>query len=647
MSTIQGNNGFPGVFEIDYLRLYKRNSALENISNEYSVTTGWNNQNERPRFVGDFNGDGKDDIIGFGFTGTKVSLSSSNSLQTSFLNTQWVQTEYTVEQGWNNQNERPRMLADINGDKKIDIVGFGFNGTKVSLSNSTSTIASTTNSQWVLTEFTREQGWADQNVRPRFLTDINGDGKADILGFGNTNTLISLSTSTNLIASFTPLQVIQAQYTVEQGWINQNERPRLYGDVNGDGKSDIVGFGTTWTKVSISTSGATIASFTPAQSVLANFTKEQGWSDQNLRPRFLADVNGDGKDDIVGFGFDGVFVSISTSVGNVASFATPVKVLYYFSVENGFANNLSHPRYLKDVNNDGKADIIGFNNDVIQVSISNCVNNSAVFSEYVNSIDDFTIQNGYANNNTHARCFGDITGDGTLDIIGFGQNSTSIYKNYCSVNNLPFDVTSSTINKSNDWDVQGIDSKDVAYKFYVPESTIINLTLCQQVNFEARIELFRENGTSTGYYSETIPLCSSSTINPCLSNIPVTPGYYFVVIDSKSVQGNFKLSVNENIQSLRTTNDLESIQNKSCVIASPNKKPTISPNPVTGNFKVLFPDSINEYEIYSLDGELRLQVKSLNTEEIDISASTLNSGLYIIKASNNNYIYQEKFIVIK
>ncbi|HAX77912.1 MAG TPA: hypothetical protein DCY88_19240, partial [Cyanobacteria bacterium UBA11372] len=57
--------------------------------------------------------------------------------------------------------------------------------------------------------------------------------------------------------------------------------------------------------------------FAPVTVGLAdNFTKNDGgWITQNDYPRQLADVNGDGRDDIVGFGFDAVFVSLANSDG--------------------------------------------------------------------------------------------------------------------------------------------------------------------------------------------------------------------------------------------------------------------------------------------------------------------------------------------
>jgi hypothetical protein len=40
-----------------------------------------------------------------------------------------------------------------------------------------------------------------------------------------------------------------------------------------------------------------------------------GWSSQNLYPRKLADINNDGNADIVGFGSDGVYVSLANGTG--------------------------------------------------------------------------------------------------------------------------------------------------------------------------------------------------------------------------------------------------------------------------------------------------------------------------------------------
>ena len=52
-----------------------------------------------------------------------------------------------------------------------------------------------------------------------------------------------------------------------------------------------------------------------------------GWASQDVFPRALADVNGDGKADIVGFGTAGMYVSLATGGGN---FAAPILALPIF-----------------------------------------------------------------------------------------------------------------------------------------------------------------------------------------------------------------------------------------------------------------------------------------------------------------------------
>ena len=82
-----------------------------------------------------------------------------------------------------------------------------------------------------------------------------------------------------------------------------------------------------------------------------------GWSSDDLYPRELADVNGDGMADIVGFGHAGVFVSLATGNGH---FAAPTFELAAFGpAAGGWSSHDLYPRELADVNGDGMADIVG------------------------------------------------------------------------------------------------------------------------------------------------------------------------------------------------------------------------------------------------------------------------------------------------
>jgi hypothetical protein len=80
-------------------------------------------------------------------------------------------------------------------------------------------------------------------------------------------------------------------------------------DVTGDGRADIVGFGNAGVYVSLARADG---SYGPVTRVVDNYGYDAGGWRVEMHPRFLADTNGDGKADIVGFGNAGVYVSLFT-----------------------------------------------------------------------------------------------------------------------------------------------------------------------------------------------------------------------------------------------------------------------------------------------------------------------------------------------
>src|SRR6185437_14277759 len=152
-------------------------------------------------------------------------------------------------------------------------------------------------------------------------------------------------------------QLVLAGFNPAQGW--DVERPRIMGDLNGDRRADIIGFGNdgVWTALSNGNGGFAAAGF-----ILADLGYNQGWRIES-HPRLAADVTGDGKADIVAFGNDGVWVSVAGASGAKL-------VLQAFNYNTGWRVPL-HPRYLADLNGDSKADIIGFGDDGVWTALSN------------------------------------------------------------------------------------------------------------------------------------------------------------------------------------------------------------------------------------------------------------------------------------
>jgi hypothetical protein len=83
--------------------------------------------------------------------------------------------------GWINNNIFPRFVEDITGDNRADIVGFASNGVWTSISDGTGTFQTP---ELIVGDFgTNAGGWTNNDLYPRFVEDITGDGRADIVGF--------------------------------------------------------------------------------------------------------------------------------------------------------------------------------------------------------------------------------------------------------------------------------------------------------------------------------------------------------------------------------------------------------------------------------------------------------------------------------
>ena len=130
----------------------------------------------------------------------------------------------------------PRMLADVNGDKKDDLVGFGYNGVWVALSTGTGFAPM---SMWTTNFNYSQEGWRIEK-HPRMTGDMNGDGKEDLVGFGYNGVWVALSDG---VDGFDPIYMATTNFNYSgEGW-RVEMHPRMAGDVNKDGKADLIGFG--------------------------------------------------------------------------------------------------------------------------------------------------------------------------------------------------------------------------------------------------------------------------------------------------------------------------------------------------------------------------------------------------------------------
>ena len=313
----------------------------------FEANAGWRAA-DHPQFVADLTGDGGADILGFGDDGVWVALSNGDG---TFQPAQFVLNELGFNQGWS--ADYPRFLADLTGDGRPDIVGFGMDGIWVALGSGDGTFQP---AALVSGDLAFNTGWRVGN-HPQFVADLTGDGGADILGFGDDGVWVALS---NGDGTFQPAQFVLNELGFNQGW--SADYPRFLADLTGDGRPDIVGFGMDGIWVALGSGDGT---FQPAALVSGDLAFNTGWRVGN-HPQFVADLTGDGGADILGFGDDGVWVALSNGDG---TFRPAQFVLANFGWNSGWRGD-DHPRILADVTGDGRPDIVGFGDDGVWIALN-------------------------------------------------------------------------------------------------------------------------------------------------------------------------------------------------------------------------------------------------------------------------------------
>src|SRR5439155_1438899 len=97
-------------------------------SNAFSYNAGWR-VDQHPRMLADVNGDGNRDAVRFGYAGVYVDIATTAAHCFAPTCTLWTNA-FSYNAGWR-VDQHPRMLADVNGDGKADAVGFGYAGVYV------------------------------------------------------------------------------------------------------------------------------------------------------------------------------------------------------------------------------------------------------------------------------------------------------------------------------------------------------------------------------------------------------------------------------------------------------------------------------------------------------------------------------------
>ncbi len=405
---VQGTGHPPGITV--YLSQLCNGEAAQTWLPGFGTYGSWIDDNTFPRHVVDMNYDGFSDIVGFASNGVYVALNNGGTgFQPAAL---WI-SGFGTNTGWSSKSTYPRYIVDMNRDGYPDVVGFASNGVYVALNNVGSGFQPA--ALWV-NGFGTNTGWSNNNVYPRHVVDMNGDGYPDIVGFASNGIYVALSHS----AGFLPPTLWIGGFGTHAGWSDNDTYPRHIADMNNDGYPDMTGFASNGIYIALNNGGT---GFQPDTFWLAGFGTNAGWSSNSAYPRHIVDMNSDGYSDMVGFASNGIYVALNNGG---TGFHPDTYWLGGFGTNTGWSNNSQYPRYIVDVNNDDYPDLVGFASNGVYVARNST---GAGFQSATLWLAGAGTYNGWSNNNTHPRHMVDMNHDSHLDVVGFASNGVYVALN--------------------------------------------------------------------------------------------------------------------------------------------------------------------------------------------------------------------------
>jgi len=254
-------------------------------------STGWSSVDKTMAL--DFDGDGKDDILGRNGDNLFIWRNTSTGTGWSIANYQNL--------GPGNSTVSSYLMGDFDGDGRVDVGAYGPDRNTLYLTRN----ASTPGNPALGAGGPYSTGWS--SVDKTMTLDWDGDGKDDILGRVGDGLYIWRSTSTSTAFSFAGYQPIFA-------FGNSTVSYYLMGDFDGDGKPDIGALDTNHVNFYVNRNTSTPGNL----SVVAGGLYSTGWGS---RDNFMVtDWDGDGKDDILCRSGDSLLVFRSTSTATTWSF---------------------------------------------------------------------------------------------------------------------------------------------------------------------------------------------------------------------------------------------------------------------------------------------------------------------------------------
>ena len=364
----------------------------------------------------------------------------------------WNKSATLISASGNTVATTARIIGDVSGDALQDVV-------KVDYATGTVHLALSTG-QAFSTPVTLEHTFSARHQVQ--LTDLSGDGKADLVGLADNGDIrVAVNSGNN---TFEPETVWGNINSLLPGMTTGSNIS--FGKIDNTPGTDLVIFADTSTYYASSHG----AGFAPPKLLISDFgttdlvdssSGQQFGNSASDYPRFVADITGDGLSDIVAYGHTSIFASINNGNG---SFSGRLVWLSDDAEGNGFnfvagsrhaelvlgvgwgdkAWGAHYPRGVADVNGDGRADIWAIGEHGVYVAWSSDIDKNGVGDHFENLNSVWVYESKWRHNgdndtkyqqftnyrgwmmDKHPRMFGDVNGNGRADLIGFGENAVFV-----------------------------------------------------------------------------------------------------------------------------------------------------------------------------------------------------------------------------
>ena len=167
-------------------------AQINGTNSDFGDAQGWNDSNTTRDIVKDPT-TGYYDIIAFGAAGVYVSMGQDPSTHGGqpFGQSYLALDNFGLNQGWSN-TLTPRLVGDVNGDGIPDIVGFGASNTFTAFGshNGSGDLIFTMEPTATIANYGYNEGWSTSNT-VRTLADVDGSGRDSLVlsGANGTQTL--------------------------------------------------------------------------------------------------------------------------------------------------------------------------------------------------------------------------------------------------------------------------------------------------------------------------------------------------------------------------------------------------------------------------------------------------------------------------